>query len=63
MEEAIEKQLRDTENEEKDRQNRNNIILFGLKAAENEHRKEEDTKQIVALSKTICQVNITGSNQ
>ena len=40
VEEAIEKQLRDRENEEKDRQNRrNNIIVFGLpesKATENE---------------------------
>ena len=63
MEEAIEKQLRDRENEEKDRQNRrNNIIAFGLpesKALENRYRKEEDIKQIVGLSKTIWQVNIT----
>ena len=63
VEEAIEKQLRDRENEEKDRQNRkNNIILFGLpesKATENEQRKDEDIKRIVGLSKTICQVNIT----
>ena len=48
VEEAIEKQLRDRENEEKDRQNRrNNIIVFGLpesKATENEQRKEEDIK-------------------
>ena len=63
MEEAIEKQLRERENEEKDRQNRkNNIIVFGLpesKATENEQRKDEDIKRIVGLSKTICQVNIT----
>ena len=63
VEEAIEKQLRDRENEEKDRQNRkNNIIIFGLpesKATENEQRKDEDIKRIVGLSKTICQVNIT----
>ena len=63
VEEEIERQLRDRENEEKDRQNRrNNIIVFELpesKAVENEHRKEEDIKQIVGLSKTICQVNIT----
>ena len=63
MEEAIEKQLRDRENEEKDRQNRrNNIIVFGLpesKAIENEQRKEEDIKRIVGLAKNICQVNIT----
>ena len=63
VEEEIERQLRDRENEEKDRQNRrNNMIVFGLpesKAVENEHRKEEDIKQIVGLSKTICQVNIT----
>ena len=63
VEEAIEKQLRDRENEEKDRQNRkNNIIVFGLpesKATENEQRKDEDIKRIVGLSKTICQVNIT----
>ena len=62
VEEEIEGQLKDRENEEKDRQNRrNNIIVFRLpesKAAENEHRKEEDIKQIVGLSKTICQVNI-----
>ena len=48
VEEAIEKQLRDRENEQKDRQNRmNNIIVFGLpetKATENEQRKEEDIK-------------------
>ena len=48
VEEAIEKQLRDRENEEKDRQNRkNNIIVFGLpesKATENEQRKDEDIK-------------------
>ena len=63
VEEAIEKQLRDRENEEKDRQNRrNNIIVFGLpesKATENEQRKEEDIKRIVGLAKNICQVNIT----
>ena len=63
VEEAIEKQLRDRENEEKDRQNRrNNIIAFGLpesKATENEQRKEEDIKRIVGLAKNICQVNIT----
>ena len=63
VEEVIEKQLRDRENEEKDRQNRkNNIIVFGLpesKATENEQRKDEDIKRIVGLSKTICQVNIT----
>ena len=63
VEEEIERQLRDRENEEKGRQNRrNNIIVFGLpesKAAENEHRKEEDIKRIVGLSKTICQVNFT----
>ena len=48
VEEAIEKQLRDRENEEKDRPNRkNNIIVFGLpesKATENEQRKNEDIK-------------------
>ena len=48
VEEAIEKQLRDRENEEKDRQNRkNNILVFGLpesKATENEQRKDEDIK-------------------
>ena len=63
VEEAIEKQLRDRENEEKDRQNRkNNIIVFELpesKATENEQRKDEDIKRIVGLSKRICQVNIT----
>ena len=63
VEEVIEKQLRDRENEEKDRQNRkNHIIVFGLpesKATENEQRKDEDIKRIVSLSKTICQVNIT----
>ena len=57
VEEVIEKQLRDRENEEKDRQNRkNNIIVFGLpesKATENEQRKDEDIKRIVGLSKTI----------
>ena len=63
VEEVIEKQLRDRENEEKDRQNRkNNIIVFGLpesKDTENEQRKDEDIMLIVGLSKTICQVNIT----
>ena len=63
VEEAIEKQLKDRENEEKDRQNRrNNIIVFGLpelKATENEQRKEEDIKPIVGLTKNICQVNTT----
>ena len=48
VEEAIEKQLRDRENEEKDRQNRkNNTIVFGFpesKATENEQRKDEDIK-------------------
>ena len=62
VEEVIEKQLRDRDNEEKDRQSRkNNIIIFGLpesKATENEQRKDEDIKRIVDLSKTICQVNI-----
>ena len=48
VEEVIEKQLRDRENEEKDRQNRkNNIIVFGLsesKVTENEQRKNEGIK-------------------
>ena len=62
LEEEIERQLRDRENEEDRKNRRNTIMVFGLpesKAVENEHRKEEDIKQIVGLSKTICQVNIT----
>ena len=60
--EVIEKQLRDRENEKERQNRRNNIIVFGLpesKSAENMHWKGKDFQQVVNLSKTICQVNIT----
>ena len=61
VEETIEKQVRDTENGEKDKQNRrnNNCIWTPRVKSSREHRKEEDIKRIVGLSKIICQVNIT----
>ena len=65
LEKVAEKQLRDRENEEKDRQNRrNNIIVFGCpesksNVAENNQRKEKDIKQIVGPYRNICQINIS----
>ena len=61
VEEAMEKQQ--GQRKWKRRTNkRGDTIVFGLpesKAAESKHRKEEEIKGTIDLSKTICQVNIT----
>ena len=59
VEEVIAKSLKERENE-KERQNRRNIIIFNLpesKKSEPEDRKEEDIKKFVGFCKGITKIN------
>ena len=59
VEEFIEKLLKERDNEEKERQNRRNIIVFELpelKKSEPEDRKEEDIKKFKGLYKSIIKI-------